>query len=185
MSNALKQAILTRSRVDGEIVLVDGFLNHRVEPDLVQEVGEYLAKELGPADAVITSEASGIAPALVVASVMGVNMVFAKKRPHPPEVGLHRQINSPTKGDSPFLVLSPTAIAGLERVVIVDDFLWGGRTALALVEMLREAGIEVAAAGFCIEKTFGDGRQLLEEAGIRVVAAAIITGIEDGKPIVS
>lgn len=185
MSEVLKNAIRTRARVNGEIVLVDGFLNHRVEPDLIEDVATFLAGELGPCDAVVTSEASGIAPALAVAAVLGVDMVFAKKRPAPPGEGHHRQVTSPTKGDSPFLVLSPAAIAGLGRVVIVDDFLWGGRTALALAEMLREAGIAVTGAGFCIEKTFGNGRRLLEEAGIPVVAAAVITGIIDGRPVVA
>jgi xanthine phosphoribosyltransferase len=185
MSDALKYAIETRARVEGEIVLVDEFLNHRVEPGLVDEIGVFLAKELAPCDAIVTSEASGIAPAYAVAGALGVDMVFAKKRPEPPSGALSRKIVSPTKGDTTWLVLSPRSIAGLARVAIVDDFLWGGRTALALVEMLREAGIEVAAAGFCVEKTFGDGRRLLEEAGIRVVAAAVITGIEKGRPVVA
>ena len=185
MSTLLKHAILTRARVEGEIVLVDGFLNHRVEPKLVDEVGRFLAGALGPCQAIVTSEASGIAPAYAAASALGVDMVFAKKRPQPPTGSLSRRIVSPTKGDTTWLALAPRAIAGLERVAIVDDFLWGGRTALALVEMLREAGIEVTAAGFCVEKTFGNGRSLLEAAGIEVVSAAVITGIEGGRPVVA
>ncbi len=185
MSQALKQAILTRARVDGEIVLVDGFLNHRVEPDLIADIARFLVGRLGKCEAIVTSEASGIAPAYAVSEALGVPMVFAKKRTAPPPDTHHRQIISPTKGDRPWLVLSRAAISGLSRVAIVDDFLWGGRTALALVEMLREAGVEVTGAGFCVEKTFGDGRRLLEEAGIPVISAAVITGIEGGKPVVA
>ncbi len=185
MSQALKHAIATRARVEGEIVLVDGVLNHRVEPGLIDDIALFLAGRLGPCEAVVTSEASGIAPAYAVAEALEVPMVFAKKRTAPTPDSHHRQIHSPTKGDQPWLVLSRTAISGLSRVAIVDDFLWGGRTALALVEMLREADIVVTGAGFCVEKTFGDGRRLLEEAGVSVSSAATITGIVDGIPIVT
>lgn len=185
MSEALRQAILQRATVRGEIVMVDGFLNHRVETELIADIGRFLASAFETPDAVVTSEASGIAPAYAVATEFGVPMVFAKKRPSRPDDAHTRQVLSPTKGDHPWLSISQTAMAGLDRVLIIDDFLWGGRTALALVEMLAEAEVNIVGAGFCVEKTFGDGRRLLEEAGVKVVAAAVVTGIENGRPVLA
>ncbi len=185
MSKLLRTAIVDRAKVSGELVMVDGFLNHRVEPELIADVARHLSDRLPDSDAIVTSEASGIAPAYSVAEFRKQPMIFAKKRPAIPASGHWRQIVSPTKGDVTWLVLSADAISGIGRAIIIDDFLWGGRTALALTQMLREAEVTVSGAGFCIEKTFGDGRRLLEAEGVRVVAAAVITGIEQGRVIVA
>jgi xanthine phosphoribosyltransferase len=77
MSEALKEAIRERGRIEGDLVLVDTFLNHRVDPVLLREVASWLSDRLGASDAVVTSEASGIAPALIVAELRGIPMVFA------------------------------------------------------------------------------------------------------------
>lgn len=182
MSEALKNAILTTARVDGDLVMVDDFLNHRVDPVLMSDIGSWLAERLEPCEAVVTSEASGIAPALTTAAALGVPMVFAKKRPTPPEGAYTREVHSPTKGDRPWLSITPRALGSFKRVVLVDDFLAAGRTALALAEMLRESGCEITRAGFCIEKSAFGGRDRLEQAGVEVVSAAIIGGIVDGRP---
>lgn len=181
----LISAIRDQGRVQGDLVMVDGFLNHRVDVALMGEIGRWLASELGSCDAVVTSEASGIAPAYAVAEALDVPMIFAKKRPGKPSGPISRSVHSPTKGDTPWLHLQPHALDGLERVVIVDDFLSRGRTAAALVEMLEESSVEVSGVGFCIEKAYEGGRALLEDHGVRVVAAATIIGIEDGRPIVA
>lgn len=184
MSELLKTAIREQGRVEGDLVMVDGFLNHRVDVALLADIGGWLAGAIGPCDAVITSEASGIAPAFATASALGVPMVFAKKRPGTPPGPISRSVHSPTKGDTPWLHITPTALAGLERVAIVDDFLSKGRTAAALVDMLEESGLDVTTVGFCIEKAYDGGRTLLEGHGVRVVAAAVVSGIEEGRPVV-
>ncbi len=165
--------------------MVDGFLNHRVDVALMGDIGTWLAAAIGSCDAIVTSEASGIAPAFATASALGVPMVFAKKRPGTPPGPVSRSVHSPTKGDTPWLHISPRALDGLERVAIVDDFLSRGRTAGALVEMLEESDLDVTCVGFCIEKAYEGGRSLLEDLGVRVVSAAVISGIEDGRPVVA
>jgi xanthine phosphoribosyltransferase len=164
--------------------MVDGFLNHKVDVSLMQEIGRWLAGRIGPCDAVITSEASGIAPAYATAAALGVPMIFAKKRPGRPDGPISRSVHSPTKGDTPWLHLKPEALEGMHRVAIVDDFLSRGRTAAALVDMLEETSLEVTGVGFCIEKAYEGGRTLLEDRGVRVIPAAVITGVEDGVPVV-
>ena len=185
VSELLKTAIRDHGRVEGDLVMVDGFLNHRVDVSLMTEIGRWLAAALGPADAVVTSEASGIAPAFATAEALGVPMIFAKKRPGQPPGPISRSVHSPTKGDTPWLHINPRALDGLATVVIVDDFLSKGRTAAALVEMLEESGVTVIGVGFCIEKAYEGGRDLLESLNVRVVAAATVTGIEDGRPNVT
>lgn len=184
VSELLKTAIREQGRVEGDLVMVDRFLNHRVDVALMTDIGRWLAEALGPCDAVITSEASGIAPAFATAEALDVPMIFAKKRPGRPSGPIARSVHSPTKGDTPWLHLVPHALDGLRRVAIVDDFLSRGRTAVALVEMLGESDIDVVGVGFCIEKAYEGGRQLLEAHGVRVLAAATISGIEGGRPVV-
>jgi xanthine phosphoribosyltransferase len=181
----LKATIRTQGRVAGDLVMVDGFLNHRVDVALMGDIGSWLAAAIGPCDAIVTSEASGIAPAFATAAALGVPMVFAKKRPGTQPGPLSRSVHSPTKGDTPWLHISPAALDGLQRVGIVDDFLSRGRTAGALVEMLEESDLDVTCVGFCIEKAYEGGRSLLEDLGVRVVSAATISGIENGRPVVA
>lgn len=184
VSELLKTAIRTQGRVEGDLVMVDRFLNHRVDVDLMAEIGRWLAERIGPCDAVITSEASGIAPGYATAAALGVPMIFAKKRPGRPAGPISRSVHSPTKGDTPWLHINPGALDGLKRVAVVDDFLSRGRTAAALVEMLEESSLVVVGVGFCIEKAYEGGRGLLEELGVPVVSAAVISGIRDGLPVV-
>lgn len=185
MSERLRAAILTSGRVHGELVLVDTFLNHRIDVDLMAEIGTWLAGRFDPVDAVVTSEASGIAPAYAAATAMGVPVVFAKKRNEPRPETLNRQVVSPTKGDRPWLELAPHILDGIGTAVVIDDFLAGGRTALALAEMLEEAGVRVTGFGFAIERAWARGRERLEAAGFRVVAAATVLDVKDGRPVLA
>ncbi len=169
--------------MEGDLVMVDRFENHRVDVALMSDIGRWLAEALGPCDAAVTSEASGIAPAFATAEALGVPMIVAKKRPGRPSGPISRSVHSPTKGDTPWLHLVPHALDGLRQVAIVDDFLSRGRTAAALV-MLEESDIRVVGVGFCIEKAHEGGRQLLEHHGVRVHAAATISGIEGGFPVI-
>jgi xanthine phosphoribosyltransferase len=181
----LKQAIIERGRVQGEFVIVDRFLNHRIDIPLMRTIAGWLAERLPTADLVVTSEASGIAPAVAVGEAMELPVVFAKKRGQPREGMLARQVESATKGDRPWLEMAPHVLDGVGTAVVVDDFLAHGRTSLALAEMIMDAGIDVLGFGFAVERTFAGGRAKLEAAGHLVVSAAIVTEIRDGKPILA
>jgi len=187
MCDALRERILAEGRVSGDLVLVDGFLNHRIDTALMAEIGRWLAAAVGDdaPDVVVTSEASGIAPAYAVAAALGSPLVFAKKRHDPAPGLLGRQVESPTKGDRPWLQIEPRVLDGLRTAVVVDDFLAGGRTALALGEMLEEAGVRVLAFAFAVERAWAGGRERLEAGGHRVVAAAAVLAVEDGRPVLA
>jgi xanthine phosphoribosyltransferase len=184
MSQEFRDAVRERSHIRDGLVIVDTFVNHKIDPVLMRSCGEWLARELGQADVVVTSEASGIAPALAAATALGVPMVFAKKRPKPSEGSIARQVVSPTKGDRSWLEIKPHVLEGIHTAVVVDDFLSAGRTALTLSELLSEAGVQILGLGFAIEKTWTGGRKLLEDHGFRVVSAVVVEMNEEGTPVV-
>jgi xanthine phosphoribosyltransferase len=172
--------------VDDRILKIDHFLNHRVEPSFMTALGQALAERIRAfaPDLVLTAEASGIAPALAVATALDVPMVYAKK--YSPEVeapALSRVVPSPTKGGSTRLVISGRYLRAGMRVALVDDFLANGRTALALAEIVGDAGARLVVAGFVVEKLFQGGRVDLEARGIPVAALAQVERLEEGRVV--
>jgi adenine phosphoribosyltransferase len=68
------------------------------------------------------------------------------------------------------LEMHADAIQPGENVLIVDDLVATGGTALATTRMVEKLGGNVAGLGFIIELTFLDGRKKLEEKGYGVQA---------------
>jgi xanthine phosphoribosyltransferase len=160
--------------------MVDEFLNHRVEHAVIREVGAALAARFraGRPDLVLTAEASGIPPALAVAEQLDLPMVYAKKY-----LGVGnryvfaREVASPTKGVEYRVEVARRVLGPGLRVLIIDDFLSGGRTAEALGEIAVEAGCEVVGLGFVIEKAWKEGRRRLAAHGWDVSSLVIVAGI--------
>lgn len=172
--------------IDDRLLKIDHFLNHRIDSQLMGAMGAELARRLAPfqVDLILTAEASGIAPALAVALQSGLPMVYAKK--YSPEVespALSRLVPSPTKGGAARLVIAQRYLVAGARVALVDDFLANGRTALALAEMVAEAGAQLVVASFLVEKLFQGGRQGLETLGIPVASLAQVERLAGGKVI--
>lgn len=61
-----------------------------------------------------------------------------------------------------------------DRVLIVDDFLADGQTVHSLIDLVRQAGGEVAGIGIAVEKGQQKGGRLLREEGYRLESLAII-----------
>ncbi len=172
--------------IDERILRIDHFLNHRIEPALMRAIGAVLAQRLAPLrpDLVVTAEAGGIAPALVTALALDVPVVYARK--YAPELeapALSRLAPSPTRGGHTRLVISARYLPHAARVALVDDFLANGRTALALAELVAEAGASLVAAGFVVEKCFQGGRGPLEALGVPVAALAHVERLEAGRVV--
>ena len=68
------------------------------------------------------------------------------------------------------LEMDPDAVAPGEKVVIVDDLIATGGTALASAQLLREAGADVTHALFVIDLPDLGGAERLRQAGITVGA---------------
>lgn len=174
------------SVIDDRILRIDHFLNHRIEPAFMTAMGASLAERIAPyqPELLLTAEASGIAPTLAVALALGVPMVYAKK--YAPQVeapALSRVVPSPTKGGEARLVIAARFLEAGLRVALVDDFLANGRTALALSEIVAEAGAQLVVAGFLVEKLFQQGRLPLEQRGIPVGALAQVEHLRAGQVV--
>lgn len=184
----LEERILRDGQVLGENILkVDSFLTHQLDFSLMKEIGQVFAEAVKEAGItkVVTIEASGIAPAVYVAEALGLPMIFAKKAKNitMTEGILTAEVYSFTKQ-----VTSTVSIAGKflnsdDKVLIIDDFLANGQAAKGLISIIEQAGAQVEAVGIVIEKSFQDGRQLLETAGYRVLSLARIAGFEKGQVV--
>ena len=183
---ALKQRIRSQGRNLGNGILkVDGFINHQVDPQLMDGCGRELAQRFGGMGAtkVLTAEISGIAPALTTALHMGLPVVYARKQKPitmPNEIFL-TLAPSHTKGRTVELIVSPEYLGAQERVLIIDDFLASGQTILGLARLAQAAGATVIGIGAVIEKSFEGGRAALATLGVPIESLAIISDMSEGK----
>ncbi len=146
----------------GGILKVDGFINHQVDPRLMDVCGQELARRFAPEGAtkVLTAEISGIAPAVATALHLGIPVVYARKTKPitmPDQVFL-TLAPSHTKGRTVELIVSPEYLGASERVLIVDDFLASGATILGLARLAGAAGARIVGVGALVEKAFEGGR---------------------------
>ncbi len=184
--NELKERILRDGKnLGGGILKVDSFVNHQVDPLLMDACGREFARRFASVQAtkVLTAEISGIAPALTTAIHLGLPVVYARK--HKP-ITMPDQVYltlapSHTKGRTVELIVSPEYLANNERVLIIDDFLASGQTILGLVRLAEASGSQVVGIGALIEKSFEGGREVLKSLGVQVESLACITKMEDGE----
>lgn len=182
----LVERIQKDGRILGEGVLkVDSFVTHQVDPVLMEQMGKRFAevfKEQGITK-VVTIEASGIAPALFAARELDVPMIFARKAKSltMDEELLTASVYSFTKQVTSTISISRKFLSSEDKVLIIDDFLANGQAAKGLIELCQQAGAQVEGIGIVIEKSFQDGRQLLEEMGLRVVSLARIASLTNDK----
>ena len=184
----LEERILKDGYVLGENILkVDSFLTHQVDLNLMKEIGKVFADKFKDAGItkVVTIEASGIAPALYTADALGVPMIFAKKSKNITmnEGILTAEVYSFTKQVSNTVSIASKYLSQQDKVLIVDDFLANGQAAKGLIEIVEQAGAKVEAVGIVIEKSFQDGRGLLEETGIQVFSLARLERFENGQVV--
>lgn len=181
----LVERIKNDGRVLGEGVLkVDSFITHQVDPELMEAMGNRFAEVFAEAGItkVITIEASGIAPALYAAQKLGVPMIFARKAKSltMDEELLTASVYSFTKQVTSQISISRKFLSDADKVLIIDDFLANGQAAKGLEELCQQAGAKVEGIGIVIEKSFQDGRQLLEDMGLNVVSLARIASLSEG-----
>lgn len=185
----LVRRIIDEAHVENDRILkIDHFLNHRIEPDFMAAMGAAMAERIARfnPDLLLTAEASGIAPALATAYALHIPLVYAKKySPVVEPPALSRVVPSPTKGGDTRLVIAARYLEAGARVAIIDDFLANGRTAVALAEIVADAGAHTVVAGFLVEKLFQEGRAGLERLGIPVATLAQVRKLENGRVIMA
>ena len=184
----LEERILRNGNVLGENILkVDSFLTHQVDFSLMKEIGQVFAEHFRDTGItkVVTIEASGIVPAVYTAEALGVPMIFAKKSKNitMTEGILTAEVYSFTKQVTSTVSIAGKFLESSDKVLVIDDFLANGQAAKGLIKIIEEAGAEVAAVGIVIEKSFQDGRSLLEAQGQTVLSLARIDRFENGKVV--
>jgi xanthine phosphoribosyltransferase len=184
--NALQERILKDGKIlGGGILKVDSFVNHQVDPMLMDECGRDFAKRFAHVGAtkILTAEISGIAPALTTAIHMGLPVVYARKTKPvtmPDQVYL-TLAPSHTKGRMVELIVSPEYLANGEKVLIIDDFLASGQTILGLVRLAEASGSKVVGIGALVEKIFEGGRDMLQSLNVPIESIACIKSLDDGR----
>lgn len=170
--------------VNEHILKVDSFINHQVDPVLMQEIGNEFAshfREKGITK-VATIESSGIVPAIMTAAALNVPLVILKKQPSKilnPDL-YQTIVTSYTKGTNYELTLSKKFITEEDHVLIIDDFLANGEAATGAVRLVRKSHATIAGLGIIIEKSFEPGREKLSQQGIEVYSLARIAKMGEG-----
>jgi len=182
----LKDKIISEGQVlSDQILKVDSFLNHQVDPEFTVELGNELARRFKheKVTKVLTVEASGIAVALTTALALKVPVVFAKKKRGTTQSANSYSctIYSFTRQESVDIYVNSKFISPEDRVLIVDDFLARGEALRGLAEIIAQAGATLVGVGIVIEKVFQGGGTTLREKGVRVESLAPVISLAEGK----
>ncbi|MBF0600596.1 xanthine phosphoribosyltransferase [Limosilactobacillus oris] len=169
----------------GNVLKVDAFLNHQVDPELMLHVGQEFARRFAGEGItkIWTVESSGIAPAVMTGLAMKLPVIFARKHK---SLTLNNNmyvadVYSYTKKTTNRISISKKYVAPDDKVLMIDDFLANGQAVEGMLEIADQAGIQVAGAGIVIEKSFQPGGQELRDRGVRVESLARIKSLADNR----
>jgi len=181
--NFLQKKILSDGKVlDGNILKIDGFLNHRIDTSIIRQIARELISRFEGVDInkVLTIEASGISIAVMVGDLLDVPVVFAKKSETANSTDnkymskaysfTHKQMNH--------VFVSKPYLSSTDNVLIVDDFLADGEAVHALIDLIHQAGGTVAGIGIAVEKGQQNGGRRLREEDYKLESIAVIEDMD-------
>ena len=178
----LKKRILQDGKCfEGGILKVDSFINHQMDPILMKSIGVEFVRRFANKDfnKVMTIEASGIAPAIMVGYLLELPVVFAKKKqPKTMENMISTTVRSFTKDREYNVCISKDFLTKKDRVLFIDDFLANGEAATGAIRLLRLAHATIAGLGVLVEKSFQPGREKLIDQGTEVYALARVGAMD-------
>ncbi|MFC6647971.1 xanthine phosphoribosyltransferase [Paenibacillus rhizoplanae] len=182
----LEERIRQEGLILSETVLkVDSFLNHQVDTALTLAIGKEFAAVFGDRQItkVLTVEASGIQFAMAAGIALGVPFIYAKKKKAITlsEAVYSAPVHSFTRQEDYQISISQKYLGPDDTVLIVDDFLATGAALVGLCDIVAESGAQLAGVGCVIEKSFQEGRGLLEQRGIPVYSLARIASMSPGE----
>lgn len=181
--NFLEERILKDGIVkEGNVLKVDSFLNHQMDIELFDKMGEEFKKrfEGKNINKILTIEASGIGIACVVARHFGVPVVFAKKSKSINIEGdmYVAEVESFTHKCKNQVIVSKKFLNEDDRVLIIDDFLANGCALQGLISIITEAGATVEGIGIAIEKGFQVGGRMIRNLGYQLESLAIVESMD-------
>ena len=177
--NFLEEKILKDGVIkQGNVLKIDNFLNHQIDINIIRQIASELKRRFHDAkvNKILTIEASGIAIATMLGSLYDVPVVFAKNGETVNSSDdqyishaysfTHKQIKN--------VFVSKRYLQPTDKVLIVDDFLADGQAALALINIVHQAGAKVMGIGIAVEKGQQKGGRILRDEGFHVESIAII-----------
>jgi xanthine phosphoribosyltransferase len=181
---ALEEKILREGQVrPGNILKVDGFLNHQMDIPFINEIGREFKRLFGDlhVNKILTIEASGIGIACITAQYFDVPVVFAKKsQSNNLDGSLYTtKVKSYTHNREYDVIMSKKFLGPEDHVLIIDDFLANGCAANGLIDIVEKAGATLEGVGIVIEKGFQEGGQTLRERGVNLKSLAIVRSMTD------
>ena len=184
--NFLEERIVKDGVVkEGNILKVDSFLNHQMDINLFDQMGEEFKRRFAdkPINKIVTIEASGIGIACVVAQYFDVPVLFAKKNKTKNIAGdvYTSQVESFTHGRVYDIIVSKEFLGKGDKVLLIDDFLANGKALEGLAKLVEDSGAELVGAGIVIEKGFQPGGDNLRKQGIRLESLAIVDSMDEEK----
>ncbi|MBD2870221.1 xanthine phosphoribosyltransferase [Paenibacillus arenilitoris] len=183
---SLKKRILEESSVvSNDVLRLDALINHQVDPALTMEMGQEFARRFAEEKVtkVITVESSGIPAAFATALVLGVPLVFARRKKTliaDPDAYCER-VPSFTKGMVTDIMVSKQFLSEEDRVLFIDDIIANGDAARGLIKIIERSGATLVGFGTVVEKSFQAGGRTLREQGIRVEPLVRISSLENGE----
>ncbi|MHA8110073.1 xanthine phosphoribosyltransferase [Lactobacillaceae bacterium Melli_B4] len=169
----------------GNILKVDRFLNHQVDPKLMDQIGAEFAKLFvnDQITRILTVESSGIAPAVFAGLHLNVPVVFARKNK---SLTLNSNlytadVYSYTKQVNNQISIDRRFIEPNDRVLIIDDFLANGQAVSGLLDIVKQADAKIGGVGIVIEKSFQKGRSLILEQGVKLDSLARVKSLADNQ----
>lgn len=180
----LKERIRKEGKIrEGNVLKVDGFLNHQMDVALFSEIGKEFARRFADVEInkILTIEASGIGIACVTAESFHVPVVFAKKTRTKNIAGdvYTTKVQSFTHGRIYDIIVAKEFLGRGDKVLLIDDFLANGKALEGLIDLVEASGAELIGAGIVIEKGFQGGGDSLRERGIRVESLAIVESMDE------
>lgn len=180
----LKRAILEKgTMIDDRIVKVDAFLNHQIDPKLTSEMGECFYEHFKDKKItkVVTIESSGIAPALMTALKLNVEMIFIKKtNPSTMINPITTTVHSFTKNKTYSVCMESGYLNEHDTVLFIDDFLANGEAFRGAETIIKQTGANIIGVGIVIEKEFQEGHTYIQEQGYDLYCLASINNIQNG-----
>ena len=177
--NFLEEKIVKDGIVkEGNVLKVDSFLNHQMDIDLFNKMGEewknrFEGKNINK---ILTIEASGIGIACIVAQHFNVPVVFAKKAK---SINLEgemytAEVESFTHKNKNQVIVAKKFLNEGDHVLLIDDFLANGCALQGLIQIVQSAGATVEGIGIAIEKGFQQGGTIIRNLGFQLESLAIV-----------
>lgn len=182
----LKDRILHDGKsLEGGILKVDNFINHQMDPVLMKSIAVEFVRRFAdlPINKIITIEASGIAPAIMLGYLLELPVVFVKKAKPTTMADMYvSQVHSFTKNRTYDICVSKEFLAPGDNVLFIDDFLANGNAAFGMIDLIKQSGASLLGMGFIIEKSFQEGgKRLRELSDLRIESLARIKSLEVNK----